>query len=114
MEDIIIREKTTYQTIDVFNYLVGNGTIVPKDIVSVRIKYDIVKGLPDWESKVEDYPVIMYTCYGQKIHIYCLTVGYGGSGPHATYDILEKSGFNIEKDIIFGKNPTNLWHFNKK
>ena len=113
-EDIIIKEQTTYATTEIFDYLINQGIINPAEIISAKINYNKEKGLPSWEAPIEEYPIILKTCYGQKVFIYCVTAGYGGSGPNATYEILKKLDFDVSKSEIFTNNITGRWYLNKK
>lgn len=61
------------------------------------------KGLPSVEQ-VENYPLILEGFLGDSpvsIHVYSVTAGYGGTGPHAMADILKAAGFAFdESDIL--------------
>ena len=81
------------------------------------IQYDKGHGLPnivDSKANVpESYPL---TIKGLKndipvaIHVYCVTAGYAGTGPHDMLDIVRATGFPIDPDAIL----TDKWGHHEK
>ena len=73
---------------------------------SARIFYNLNKGLPLPED-TDNYPLILEGQIGfssLSVHVYSVTAGYGGTGPHATVAILRTAGFNFEEsDILTNK-----------
>jgi len=101
--DIIIRKATSYETVEEFENLISSNKIKVDDILKVKIYYETQKGLPDYDCSLEKYPVIMDTIDEGKIYLFCLSAGYGGSGPTDLLKILNLAGFNFEKDLIIRK-----------
>ena len=76
---------------------------------TARISYAVSNGLPSVKD-VENYPLILEGVFGPSsvnIHVYSVTAGYGGTGPHAMVSILKAAGFNFdESDILTEKMRT--------
>lgn len=74
------------------------------------ISYNLRKGLPFTEDTAK-YPLILDgTLKGSPltIHVYSVTAGYRGAGPHAMVEILNAAGFKFENSDILTKARANL------
>ena len=72
---------------------------------TARISYNFNEGLPHPQD-VEKYPLILegkVGNYSASVHVYAVTAGYGGTGPHAMVNILEKAGFTFDESEILTK-----------
>lgn len=100
MINIVIRETTSYKTVDEFKKVLAN--IVPaENITLARIEYDKTKGLPDYTCSIDDYPVILFTNIDVTIYLYALTAGYNGTGPNDLYEVLKLAGFTyVQRESI--------------
>lgn len=69
---------------------------------TARISYNLNKCLPPPEE-FDKYPLILVGTLKHSslaVHVYSVTAGYGGTGPHAMVDILEAAGFKFEDSDI--------------
>ena len=102
MSKIIIQANTSYLAEDAVVSLLKGGFSAK----TARISYDVSKGLPPVEQ-VENYPLVLEGFLGHSsvnIHVYSVTAGYGGTGPHTMVDILKAAGFAFdESDILTDK-----------
>ena len=76
---------------------------------TARISYSLSKGLPQTED-TDDYPLILEGELGKSyvdLHVYSVTAGYGGTGPHAMVDILNAAGFEFNESDILTPNCAN-------
>lgn len=68
------------------------------------IKYNLGKGLPNPDDiKEEDYPLIIsgrYDGFPFELRVFCLTAGYGGTGPHDMLKVIRTGGFPVDEDAI--------------
>ena len=101
--EIVIRKSSSYEMVHEFEKLISSNKIKVGDIQKVKIYYDNRNGLPDSKCSLEKYPVIMDTFDGDKIYLFSLTAGYGGSGPTDLVKVLNLAGFDFEEDLILRK-----------
>ena len=99
MSKIIIEATTSYLAEEATIALLKGGFVAQ----TARISYSLNRGLPRVEN-VDEYPLVlegrMGDCYA-NIHVYSVTAGYGGSGPHAMLNILKTAAFHFDDtDII--------------
>lgn len=77
-----------------------NGGFIAK---TARISYNVNKGLPSPED-TDKFPLILEGTLGSSsvsVHVYSVSAGYGGEGPHAMLDILNAAGFKFkDSDIL--------------
>lgn len=76
---------------------------------SARIHYSISRGLPRIED-TDKYPLILSGTIknsDMSIHVYSVTAGYGGTGPHAMVDILKFAGFKFDENDILTNRRAN-------
>ncbi len=99
--EFICRRQTTYDTEDWFDSI--STAFEKDDIRSAILRYD-KRYLTDYDAPKEKAPLTMFgkTKSGKPIAIYIFaaTAGYGGSGPHMSYDILKKAGFDVKFEQI--------------
>ena len=102
MSKIIIEASTSYLAEDATIALLKGGFVAQ----TARISYNLSRGLPRIEDS-DEYPLILegrMGIYSANIHVYSVTAGYGGSGPHAMVNILKTAGFNFDtEDILSSK-----------
>jgi hypothetical protein len=88
--------------------------LIPAEkIIKVKIVFDKIKGLPDCDCMVEDYPVIFYTDMDINICIFTLLNSFKCYGPNDLLKVLKLAGFNIQKDLITGNNEIVHLEFRK-
>lgn len=103
MSKIIIEAATSFLAEDATIALLKGGFVAQ----TARISYNLSRGLPRIESP-DEYPLILegrMGIYSANIHVYSVTAGYGGSGPHCMVKILKAAGFQFdEADILSSTN----------
>lgn len=103
MIEIFIDNASSYQNLRTLKELLGGEKW---KTVQIEMTYNPEKGLPIKEEK-ENWPFKanlvseVGECY--CIHIYTLTVGYNGSGPHDFADILDYFRIEYYHGHIFTK-----------
>ncbi len=108
MITITIKNSASYETENEFRKVIET-IIKPEQIRKVKIFYETQNGLPSYNCKPEEYPVIMETDNNVRICLYPLSAGYGGSGPTDLLSILKLAGFRIdENDILKRQEVVNL------
>ena len=87
--NILIKEKSSYDTVQVFKYL-REYYLNRCSFERAEINYDVNR-LNDENDPPEKWSVHLYADIF-KISIYGLTAGYGGTGPHHLKEILDLCG----------------------
>lgn len=99
MDQIIISSTTSDAAENAVIALIRNGFVASRAIIN----YNLLIGLPPI-NQFDQYPLILegvFHGYPTKIHVYSVTAGYGGTGPHAMLNILKSAGFRFnEGDIL--------------
>lgn len=106
MSKIIIEATTSYLAEDATIALLKGGFVAQ----TARISYNLSRGLPLIE-KVDEYPLVLegrMGIYSANIHVYSVTAGYGGSGPHAMAKILKTAGFQFNEDDILSSAKVGI------
>ena len=92
---------TSYLARDIAIDVIRSGHFIPD---GYKIKYNLGEGLPNPdEMNEEDYPLIITGTYHRshfELRVFCLTAGYGGSGPHDMLDVLHAIGFPVDEEAI--------------
>ena len=92
---------TSYMARDIAISVIRSGHFNPE---GYTIKYNLGKGLPNPDDiKEEDYPLIIsgrYDGFPFELRVFCLTAGYGGTGPHDMLKVLRTGGFPVDEDAI--------------
>ena len=92
---------TSYMARDIAISVLRSGHFNPE---GYTIKYNLGKGLPNPDDiKEEDYPLIIsgrYDGFPFELRVFCLTAGYGGTGPHDMLKVLRTGGFPVDEDAI--------------
>lgn len=92
---------TSYMARDIAISVIRSGHFNPE---RYTIKYNLGKGLPNPDDiKEEDYPLIIsgrYDGFPFELRVFCLTAGYGGTGPHDMLKVIRTGGFPVDEDAI--------------
>lgn len=92
---------TSYMARDIAISFLRSGHFNPE---GYTIKYNLGKGLPNPDDiKEEDYPLIIsgrYDGFPFELRVFCLTAGYGGTGPHDMLKVIRTGGFPVDEDAI--------------
>ena len=92
---------TSYMARDIAISVLRSGHFNPE---GYTIKYNLGKGLPNPDDiKEEDYPLIIsgrYDGFPFELRVFCLTAGYGGTGPHDMLKVIRTGGFPVDEDAI--------------
>ena len=92
---------TSYMARDIAINVLRSGHFTTESFI---IKYDLGKGLPNPDNiKEEDYPLIIsgrYDGFPFELRVFCLTAGYGGTGPHDMLKVIRTGGFPVDEDAI--------------
>lgn len=92
---------TSYMARDIAISVIRSGHFNPE---GYTIKYNLGKGLPNPDDiKEEDYPLIIsgrYDGFPFELRVFCLTAGYGGTGPHDMLKVIRTGGFPVDEDAI--------------
>ena len=92
---------TSYMARDIAINVLRSGHFTPN---GYTIKYNLGKGLPNPDEMSEDdYPLIFKGKYDGRpfeLRVFCLTAGYGGSGPHDMFALLDSAGFPVDEEAI--------------
>ena len=92
---------TSYMARDIAISVLRSGHFNPE---GYTIKYNLGKGLPTPDDiKEEDYPLIIsgrYDGFPFELRVFCLTAGYGGTGPHDMLKVIRTGGFPVDEDAI--------------
>ena len=99
MSRIIVEATTSDAAVVTLRGLLSSGF----EAKTARISYNLNKGLPLAEE-TDKYPLILEGTLKRSsltVHVYSVTAGYGGTGPHAMVDILNAAGFEfLFSDIL--------------
>ena len=93
---ILIKENTSYGTLDSFKDLI-EGPLKSENFTHATVRYDKNR-LIDWEDEPDDWTLQLYSD-NYHISMFCLTSGYGESGPTDLSTILDLCGFE-NTDIV--------------
>lgn len=92
---------TSYLGRDIAINVLRSEHFTPESFI---IKYDLGKGLPNPDDiKEEDYPLIIngkYDGFPFELRVFCVTAGYGGTGPHDMLKIIRTADFPVDEDVI--------------
>lgn len=102
MVTILIYNPGSYQNLSSLKSIIKDTW----QLKEVRFQYNVNWGLPS-EHNPDNWPFIAIFDDGKtkiKIHIYSLTAGYAGTGPHDLAEILDFLGVRYNPNDIFTKN----------
>ena len=106
MADIIeVKASTTYQTEKIVYALLDGGFKAQR----AEIRYNKLKGLYGLEE-LEEYPLTITGMLDRMptvLKVYCVTAGYGGTGPNTMVDILKHAGFYFDQNDILTERYCN-------
>ena len=98
MSKIIIEAHSSWIATEAALALLQGGFVA----TTARISYNINHGLP-LAKETDNYPLILEGTLARMpitMHVYSVTAGYGGTGPHAMVEILKAAGFKFDEDDI--------------
>ena len=93
---IAINNTTTYQDISEFENIFP--LISSKENVRKAVNYSFP--IPNPNDNPLTFPLILYCDCNITFCLLNFTAGYGGEGPNGTCEILEKCGFDFDRDLI--------------
>jgi len=109
---LLIKTSTSDEAVEQFKYIYDSFLKKNEMFEKAEVRYDKLVGIPGDVISSTFWPLQIYTT-NMQISVYCLSAGYGGSGPTDLKKILDMVGFKWTDRVLHSERNFVCFDFYK-